>query len=89
LCAQFLESREQLGLACERALAPDPVDRAVAGGGDDPCTGIARRSVARPALERRCERVLYRILGELEVAEDADQDRDCASPLLAEEGFDR
>jgi hypothetical protein len=89
LRAQLLEPREHLGFPRQRALAPDPVDRTVASGGDDPRTGIARGPVARPALERGRERVLYRILGELEVAEDADQDRDCAAPLLAEEGFDR
>jgi hypothetical protein len=87
--AQFLESREKLGLARKRALAPYAVDRAVAGGGDDPRARVVGRSIARPAFERGCERVLNCVLGELEVAENADQDRDCASPFLAEEGFDR
>jgi hypothetical protein len=45
-------------------------------------------AVTRPALDSRCEGVLYRILGELEVAEDADEDGDRTSPLLAEDGAD-
>jgi hypothetical protein len=86
--AQGLESREQLRLACERALAADPVERAISRGRDDPCSRIARCAFTRPALDSRCEGVLYRILGELEVAEDADEDGDRTSPLLAEDGAD-
>ena len=41
-----------------------------------------------PALEGCREGVLNRVLGELEVAEDADEDRDRTSPLLAEDGPD-
>jgi hypothetical protein len=50
---------------------------------------MARHPVTRPALECRRERILHRVLGELEVTEDADEDRDGMSPLLAEEGVDR
>jgi hypothetical protein len=42
----------------------------------------------RPALERRRERVRDRVLGELEVAEDADEDRDRTAPLLPEDALD-
>jgi hypothetical protein len=38
-----------------------------------------------PALDRRREGVLYGVLGELEVAEDADEDGDRMSPLLTED----
>ena len=34
---------------------------------------VRRHAVARPALERDRERVLHRVLGEVEVAEDADE----------------
>ena len=85
---QLLEACEQLGLLLEDALAPDAVDRAVARRGDDPGSGIARHAVARPALERRGEGVLHRVLGELEVAEDAGEDRDRMAPLLAEDLLD-
>ena len=49
---------------------------------------VARRAVAGPLLERGREGVLHRVLGELEVAEDADQDRDRAAPFLPEQGLD-
>ena len=89
LAGELLEPCEQLGLAFERPLAPDPVDRPVARRRDDPGAGIARHAVHRPALERRGEGVLHSVLGEVEVAEDADEDRDRTSPLLAEDGRDR
>jgi hypothetical protein len=85
---ELLETREQLGLARERSLPPDAVDCTVARRGDDPRAGVAGRAVARPALDRGRKGVLYRILGELEVAEDTDEDRDCTPPLLAEDGVD-
>ena len=88
LGAQLLQSRQQLRLAGERALAPDAVDRTVAGGGDDPGGGIPRGALAGPAFECGRERVLHRVLGELEVAEDANQDRDGPAPLLAEDRLD-
>ena len=84
LGGQRLEPGEQLGLARERPLAPEPVDRAVARGRDDPGARVARHAVARPALERDREGVLHRVLGELEVAEDAGEDGDCTAPLLAD-----
>ena len=42
------------------------------------------RSLARPALGRDREGVLRGFLGELEVAEEADQAREDAAPLVAE-----
>ena len=52
------------------------VDRAVARGCDDPRTGVRRHAVSRPALGRAEEGVLYRVLGEVEITEDAAEDRD-------------
>jgi len=50
----------------------------------EPCPGIVRKAVPRP-LRRRCdERLLDRVLGQVDVAEDADEDRDGAPGLLAE-----
>ena len=76
---------EQPGLRGERAIAPDPVDRAVAGGGHEPGARVLRRAVARPALGRDRERLLRGFLGEVEVAEEADQGREDAAPLVAED----
>ena len=50
--------------------------------------GRARHAVARPALEGGRERVLHRVLGELEVTEDAREDRDGTAPLLSEDPLD-
>jgi hypothetical protein len=74
---------EQLRLPRERLLAPDPVDRAVPGRGDDPGAGARRCAVDRPALGRLDECVLNRVLGEVEIAEDAAEDRDAARTLVA------
>ena len=83
------EPCEELGLPRERAFTADPVDRAVPRGRDDPGGRIARRAVRRPALDGSGKRVLNGVFGELEVTEDADEDRQGTAPLLAEEGLDR
>ena len=57
------------------ALAAQAIDRPVASRADDPGAGVVRQPVARPALECDYERLLDRFLGEVEVAEDADQGR--------------
>jgi hypothetical protein len=75
---------EQPGLLGERAVAADAVDRAVARDRDQPGARVVGRPVARPALGRDRERVLGGLLGELEVAEEADQGRQDAPPLVAE-----
>ena len=50
--------------------------------------GVSRQPVARPTLESRRECVLHGVLGKLEIAEDAREDRDGARPLLAEDTLD-
>jgi len=45
---------------------------------------VLGQSVARPALGRERECVLGGLLGEVEVAEEADQGCEDASPLVAE-----
>ena len=79
---------EELGFLPEDALAANAVDCPVAGRGDDPGARVPRQAVARPALECRGERVLHRVLGELEVSEDACEDRDGMTPLLPEDALD-
>ncbi len=80
---------EQAGLRRERAIAPDPVDRAVARGGHQPGARIGGRPLAGPALGGDRERLLGGLLGELEVAEEADQRREYARPLVAEDLLER
>jgi hypothetical protein len=55
-----------------RLIAPDPVDRAVASGRDEPRAGAGGSTFARPPLCRDRERVLSGFLGEVEVAKKAD-----------------
>jgi hypothetical protein len=67
------------------ALASEAVDGAVARRAHDPGAGVVRRPVPRPALERGHEGLLNHLLGEVEVAEDADQGRDRPPRLLPEQ----
>ena len=85
LVLRRLRHVEQAGLRRERPLAPDPVDRPVAGGGHQPGARVLGDAVARPALGRDRERLLGGLLGEVEVAEEADQVREDAPPLVAED----
>ena len=72
-------------LSGEGALAADAVDGPVAGRGHRARPGVGRHAVARPALRRDRERLLRGLLGEVEVAEEADQAGQDAAPLLAED----
>jgi hypothetical protein len=84
-----LRRGEQPRLLGERALAPDPVDRAVAGRREEPGARVGRLAVARPALGRDRERLLSGLLGELEVTEEADQGGQYAAPFVAEDPLDQ
>ena len=86
--AQTLERLELGALGLQRALAAQAVDRLVARDPRDPGAGVVRDAVARPALERDDERLLHRLLGGVEVAEDADQGRDRPSRLVPEQAVD-
>jgi hypothetical protein len=69
----------------QSSLAADAVDRAVTGRDREPGAWIGRRAVARPALGRRRERLLGGLLGEVEVAEEADQRGQDPTPLVAKD----
>ena len=75
---------EQARLGQQRALAPQAVDGAVARRRGQPRSGVARGTLARPALGGDREGLLSGLLGEVEVAEGADQGCDHAAPLVAE-----
>jgi hypothetical protein len=72
----------------ERAIAANPVDRVVARRRRQPRARVTRQPVAGPALRGRRERLLGGFVGEIEVAEEADQRREDAPPLLAEDLLD-
>jgi hypothetical protein len=91
VCLLFLElqcSTEQLALLGEAALAAQPVDRAVAGRGQDPRGGAGGHAGRRPALRRHRECVLHRLLGEVEIAEEADEGGDRPSRLAPEQAVE-
>ena len=69
---RFAETRDR---RIETYPAAHPVDRLEAPGGDEPCPRISRHAVVRPALERGHERVVQRLLGEIEIAEETDERR--------------
>ena len=89
LLVHGLRRLEQRGLARQRALAADAVDRLVAGGCDQPGAGVGGSAVPRPALRRRREGGLGGFLGAVEVAEEADQGGEDPSPLLSEDALDQ
>src|ERR1022692_2289957 len=69
-------------------LAAQPVDGTPAGGRHDPAAGIGWQAGLRPFLHRHQEGVLDRLLGELDVAEEADQRRDRPPVFLPEHAGD-
>jgi hypothetical protein len=69
-------------------LTAQAVDRPVARDADDPGARVVRHPVARPALQRSNEGLLDRLLGQVEVAEDADQRRDRPPRLSPEQAVD-
>jgi hypothetical protein len=83
--AQRLEALELGSLGLEVTLAADPVDSPVARHASDPGARVGRDAVAWPALERDHERLLDRLLGRVEVAQNADQGRDRAPGLVPED----
>ena len=71
-----------------RALAPQPVDRLAARGDRDPGTGVGRHAVAWPRRDRGRKGILDRVLGELEVADVADQCGEDRGAFLTERALD-
>jgi hypothetical protein len=61
----------------------------VARGRRQPRARVAWQPVAGPALCGRRKRLLRGFLGEIEVAEEADQRREDTAPLLAEDLLER
>jgi hypothetical protein len=80
-----LGNLEQARLRRQRPLAADAVDRAVARRRDQPEARVRRDPIAWPARRGDRERLLRGFLGEVEVAEEADERREDAAPLLAED----
>jgi hypothetical protein len=86
---RLIRHLEQAGLRRQRAVAADPVDRSVTPRPHEPGTRVGWNALARPALRRDREGLLRGFLGEVEVAEEADQRSEHPSPLIAEDLVER
>jgi hypothetical protein len=76
---------EQAGLHGEGAVAADPVDRPVARRRRQPRARVGGLARAGPGPGGDRERLLGSLLGEIEVAEEADQVGKDAPPLVSED----
>jgi hypothetical protein len=74
-----------VGLRRQCPIAADAVDRTVACGRYEPGAWVGGRPVAGPALGGDRERFLGGFLGEVEIAEEADQAGEDAAPLVSED----
>ena len=79
---------EELLFVDQPTPSTEAIDGAVPGRGRDPRSRVRGHTALRPDLEGRDEGVLHRLLGEVEVAEDADERRDRPSGFLAEQAVD-
>src|SRR6185312_6363372 len=68
--------------------ASQPVDGAVACGGDDPAGGARRCAGGRPSSRRLDEGILDALLGQVDVSEHPDEDCDGAPVVLPEHALD-
>ena len=75
--------RQLLLLAAKRDVAADAIDRLVAPDIDQPGARIGRQAGVGPALQRHRECILQRILGQIEIADEADQGRQRPARLVA------
>src|SRR5204862_4848041 len=70
------------------SLAAQAVDGSIASSGRDPAAWVWWQAVACPCAQGDGERLLYCLLGEVDVAEGADQGGDRSAGLLAEDPAD-
>src|SRR5262245_6129807 len=84
-----LELMDQLLLlAAKGDIAADAVDRLVAPDIDQPGARVLRQLAGRPAFQRHRKGILQHILGEIEIADEADQRGHRPARLVAEDLFD-
>jgi hypothetical protein len=76
---------QEAGLRGQRSVAANAVDCAVSGRRHEPEPRVGRDAVARPAFRRDREGFLRGFLGEVEIAEEADEGSEDAPPLVAED----
>src|SRR2546423_1790385 len=80
-----LRPLEQAGLRRQRAIAADAIDGSIPRRPHEPGARVGGGSFAGPTLRGDREGLLRGFLGEVEVAEEADQRSEDPSPLIAED----
>jgi len=83
------EPRQQIRLSLQVLLSPQSIDCTIPCHRHEPTGRVRGLALSRPALECDGDGVLKGVLGEVEVAEDADQGREHTAVLLAEERSER
>ncbi len=82
---------EPLGEIPQRRVEPgapaQAVDGLEAAGRDEPRAGVGRCAVPRPLLDRGCEGLVERLLGQVEVAEEADEGGEHAARVGTVDGL--
>src|SRR6266851_4628458 len=86
---RMFEHREILEQLAASDVPAQPVDRAPPRGGGDPAARVRWQAVPRPEAKRQRERILDRVLGDLDLPEDPDQGGHGPAGLLAEDPADR
>jgi hypothetical protein len=66
----------------------ETIDRVVSRGGGDPAAGVGWQPAVRPPAQSDREGLLHRVLGQVDVAEGADQGGHRPAGLLAEDPAD-
>ena len=83
-----LQRRQLVDFFGEAGATPQAIDRLVPSRLNEPSAGIVRQLSRRPLLESGGERFLNHLLGEVEIAEEADQSGEDASRFRAIEPAD-
>jgi hypothetical protein len=72
----------------EQAVAPQPVDGPMFGGGHEPGRRIVRKPLSRPLLQRGHQRILAQLLGHAHIARETGQGGHQSGGLDPPDGFD-
>jgi hypothetical protein len=88
VCRGRGEYGELRNAGAQHAVTAYAVERTVARHRQQPRRRVARDAVARPALERSRERVLDGVLGEIPIADRANERRNRPPDVLAEQAVD-
>ena len=86
--ARLDQPLERIAFPAERVVAAQPVDGLAPGDRRDPRSGPGRNAIARPRVERDDERIVERVLRQLEIVADSNErGKDCGG-LFAKDILD-